>query len=54
MGKEQKRKIWEKAAEKAHWTWQNKMGSIVTLQLRGAHIPMRFVRKGEESFRDVV
>ena len=54
MGKEEKREIWTKAAEKAHWTWQNKMGSVVTLQLRGgAHIPMRFVRKGEERFRDV-
>jgi cytochrome P450 len=55
MGKEQKRDIWKKAEEKAHWTWQNKMGCIITLQLRGgAHIPMRFVRKGEERFLDFV
>ncbi|KAH0536022.1 hypothetical protein FGG08_007089 [Glutinoglossum americanum] len=53
MTKEQKRETWGKAEEKAHWIWQNKMGCIITLQLRGACVPMRFVRRGEERFRDL-
>jgi hypothetical protein len=29
---------------------QEKVGSIITLQLRGVSIPIRLVKKGEERF----
>jgi len=50
MTKAERRLIWEKAEEKANWTWQNKMNIIITLQLRGVHVPMRFVKRGKERF----
>ncbi len=50
--KEEKKEIWKKAEEKANWTWQNKMVCIITVQLSGACVPMRYVRKGEERFWD--
>ena len=53
MTKEQRGEIWKKAEEKAQWIWQNKMHCIITLQLRGAHVPMRFVKKGDERFWDL-
>jgi len=53
MSKEQKKETWKKAEEKANWIWQNKMLCIITLQIRGAHVPMRFVRRGLERFRDL-
>lgn len=43
--------VWRKAEEKARWTWQNKMSIVITLQLRGAHIPFRFVDRGAERFK---
>jgi cytochrome P450 len=54
MTSEERRKVWIKAEEAAGWTWQNKMATIITLQLRGgAHVPMRFVKEGEERFADL-
>jgi len=53
MSKEQKKETWKKAEEKANSIWQNKMLCIFTLQIRGAHVPMRFVRRGKERFRDL-
>jgi len=42
--------VWRKAEEKGHATLQNKMFAMMTLQLRGAHVPVSFVKKGEEKF----
>ena len=41
---------WKKAQEKGRWILQNKMAGVITLQLRGAHIPVRFVTRGKERF----
>jgi len=51
--KEERRKIWEKARDKANLTWQNKMVSVITLQLRGASVPLRVCRRCEERFWDL-
>jgi cytochrome P450 len=53
MTKDQRRVCWSKARDKADWIWRNKMGCVITLQLSGAHVPLRFVRKGEERFMDI-
>ena len=53
MTKEEKRATWKKAEEKGHWILQNKIGILITLKLYGAHVPLRFVRKGEERFGDI-
>ena len=50
MTKKERKATWEKAEEKAKWTLQHKMISFITLQLRGSHVPVRFVKKGEENF----
>jgi cytochrome P450 len=51
--REERRRIWEKARDKADFIWQNKMVSVITLQLRGASVPLRVVRRGEERFWDL-
>jgi cytochrome P450 len=51
--REERRQIWEKARDKANFTWQNKMVSVITLQLRGASVPLRVCRRGEERFWDL-
>jgi cytochrome P450 len=48
-GKERK-EIWQKAANRADMLVTQKMGSIITLQLRGHHILLRLVKRGEERF----
>jgi cytochrome P450 len=53
MTMEERRVTWKKAEEKGHWILQNKMVGIITLQLRGGHVPVRFVKKGEERFADI-
>jgi hypothetical protein len=50
MTKEQRKDLWEVAAERANNTWRENMGVVITLQLRGTHIPMRFVERGKEMF----
>lgn len=52
MAEAEKREVWEKARDKADFTWQNKMVSVITLQLRGASVPLRVVRRGKERFWD--
>jgi cytochrome P450 len=53
MGPAGKRECWGRARDRADFTWQNKMGSVITLQLRGASVPLRVVRRGEERFWDL-
>lgn len=53
MAKDDRRGVWEKARDKADFTWQNKMVSVITLQLRGAKVPLRVVRRGQERFWDL-
>ena len=53
MTKEERKSTWKKAEEKGKWIMQNKMVGIITLQLRGANVPVRFVKRGEERFGDI-
>jgi cytochrome P450 len=50
MGSEQRRQTWKRAAEKARSTWLKNMSMVITLQLRGADTPLRFVERGQETF----
>jgi cytochrome P450 len=49
----EKRECWGRARDRADFTWQNKMVTVITLQLRGASVPLRVVRRGGERFWDL-
>ncbi|TVY18622.1 Cytochrome P450 72C1 [Lachnellula arida] len=53
MNLAEKRAIWDKAHEKAKHTLQNDLTCIITVQLNGTSIPLRFVEKGQERFFDL-
>ena len=48
MDQEEKRECWERVRDKGNWTWQNKCGVVITLQMRGAGVPVWVRRRGEE------
>jgi cytochrome P450 len=48
-GKE-RRDLYKKAIDRADDLLKNKIGSIITIQLRGVSIPIRLMRRGEERF----
>jgi cytochrome P450 len=50
MGKSEREVVWAEAEKNARSLLRDKVVSIITLQLRGAHIPVRFVRRGTERF----
>jgi cytochrome P450 len=54
MSAEEKLRTWGNAEAKANWILQNKTSSILSLQIRGSHVPVRFVKKGEERFASVI
>lgn len=49
-GGEERKKVWDKAADRARWLFREGMVSVITLQMRKGHVPVRFVRRGEERF----
>ncbi|KAF2455261.1 cytochrome P450 [Lineolata rhizophorae] len=49
-GGAERRRVWQMAAGRAEDLLKNNMSSIITLQMRGAHVPLRLVRRGEERF----
>ncbi|TVY23086.1 Cytochrome P450 [Lachnellula hyalina] len=49
----EKRVVWHKAHEKAKYTLQNDLTCIITVQLNGTSIPLRFAEKGQERFFDL-
>lgn len=49
-GSKERREIYKKAEDRAKDSLKNKVASIITLQLRGASIPIRLMRRGEERF----
>ncbi|KAF2028748.1 cytochrome P450 monooxygenase-like protein [Setomelanomma holmii] len=49
-GGKERREVYEKACDRADYMLREKVASIITLQLRGAAIPIRLVKKGEERF----
>jgi cytochrome P450 len=54
MTKEQRTDTWNKAADAGRRAWKDKLTSGLTVKLRGdAHVPFRFVEKGEERFYDL-
>ncbi|KAL9112526.1 MAG: hypothetical protein Q9227_003097 [Pyrenula ochraceoflavens] len=50
----QKKEVWDKAAKRAKWLMKHGMGSVITLQMRKGHVPVRFVRRGNERFKHCV
>ena len=46
----QRRATWQKAADKAQFMLDHGMSTIITLQMRKGHVPLRIVRRGEERF----
>lgn len=50
VGGKERREVYRKAVERADELLKTKVASMVTLQLRGASIPIRLVRRGEERF----
>ncbi|KAK3937970.1 cytochrome P450 [Diplogelasinospora grovesii] len=53
MGRDERRQMWECAAEEANGRWRKTMSMVITLQMRGAHVPVRLVRRGSEMFDDL-
>lgn len=51
MSEDERTRVWQMAEDNARSLLRDKVSSILTLQLRGAHIPVRFVKMGEERFR---
>ncbi|KAF2147211.1 uncharacterized protein K452DRAFT_348009 [Aplosporella prunicola CBS 121167] len=49
-GGRQREEVWRKAADRAVKLLKHGMGSVITLQMRKGHVPLRVVRKGEERF----
>lgn len=45
-----RRKVWEKAAERARWLMKYGMMSMITIQMREGTVPVRFVKRGGEKF----
>lgn len=50
MGGIERKKVWQKAADRAKYLLKHGMGTIITIQLRGDHVPLRFVKRGNEQF----
>jgi len=49
-GGQERRGVWEKARERGDWCLNKGMTSGVTLQMKGFHVPLRVMRRGEERF----
>lgn len=50
-GQERRREVWEKARARAMDLLRNGMMTIITIQMRKGKVPLRFVKRGEESFK---
>ncbi|KAK3349235.1 cytochrome P450 [Lasiosphaeria hispida] len=50
MGREDRRRVWERAAEEANGRWRKHSSMVITLQLRGSCVPVRLVPRGREVF----
>lgn len=50
MGKEERKEVWEKAADDCRELMLNGCGIIITLQMRKGAVSLRFVKRGEERF----
>ncbi|KAL5327881.1 hypothetical protein ACEPPN_005587 [Leptodophora sp. 'Broadleaf-Isolate-01'] len=53
MSKAEREGVWEKAADRARESWQNKLKCAITVQLSSeGRVPLRFVKIGAERFFD--
>jgi len=50
MGKEQRQGVWRKARDEAERKIREEMGTIITLQMRGEGVKLRFCERGNELF----
>lgn len=50
MDEAAKQEVWGKARDRCRWLMNFGAGQIITLQIRQGHVPVRFVRRGEERF----
>ncbi|KAF2083231.1 cytochrome P450 monooxygenase-like protein [Saccharata proteae CBS 121410] len=46
----ERKEVWQRAAGKSVDLLKNGMASLITLQMRKGHVPLRIVKKGEERF----
>lgn len=51
MAEDQRRETWYKAKRRAEYLLKYGMGSIITIQMRGGKVPMRFVKRGSERLK---
>lgn len=51
MNAAQQEQTWRKAKTRAEGLLKHGMGSIITIQMRGGKVPMKFVKRGSERFR---
>ncbi|EKG17626.1 Cytochrome P450 [Macrophomina phaseolina MS6] len=49
-GGPERQEVWQKAANQAVDVIRNGLGTIITLQMRKGHVPLRIVKRGEERF----
>lgn len=49
-GGPERQEVWQQAADKATDVLKNGMGTIITLQMRSGHVPLRVMRRGSERF----
>lgn len=42
--------VWQKAAERAHHLMRHGMMTMITIQMRNGHVPLRLVKRGKENF----
>jgi cytochrome P450 len=50
VGGKERREVWEMARDKADRLLKTTLTSIITLQMRGHHVPIRLVKRGSERF----
>ncbi|KAL2352110.1 cytochrome P450 monooxygenase-like protein [Cryomyces antarcticus] len=49
-GGPERREVWQKAADRARYLMKYGMSTMITLQMREGHVPVRFVKRGSERF----
>ena len=50
MGDEGKRSVWQKARDEAHYKFRNNIECLLSADMTGEPVPIRFVRRGKERF----
>ena len=51
MNATEKKEVWGKAADRAKWLMKYGMATVITLQMKRGHVPVRFVKRGNERFK---